>query len=88
MGSSRTRKWRTERQAGREELTTEEARDHVTDAVEEEEFGDVEGFDEHGETGGGDGGETDDVDDADDVEDEPGWARQGLLEEWHRFVCL
>ena len=53
------------------------------DAVEEEEFGDVEGLDEHGEGGGRNGEEGDYVDDADDVEDDVAWTGQGLFEERH-----
>ena len=54
--------------------------------VEEEEFGDVEGFDEHGEAGRGNGGQADNVEDTDDVEDDVAWASQRLFEERHCFV--
>lgn len=55
----------------------------MADCVEEEEFGDDEGFDEHGETGDDDGEEADDVHGSDDVEDDVAWTCQRFLEERH-----
>lgn len=55
--------------------------------VEEEEFGDLEGFDQHTEACGDDGDECDDIADADDVEDDVSWAGQRALEERH-FVIV
>lgn len=58
----------------------------MCDAVEEEEFGDVEGLNQHGEAGSYACRQGDYVDDADDVEDDVAWACQGPVEERHRCV--
>lgn len=55
----------------------------MADRVEEEEFRDDEGFDEHGEAGDNDGEETDDVHGPDDVEDDVAWTCQRFLKERH-----
>ena len=47
--------------------------------VEEEEFGDDEGLDEHGEAGADTGQEREYVHDADGVEDDVAWASQRFL---------
>lgn len=58
-------------------------------AVEEEEFRDYEGLDEHDGASRDDREERDDVEDADDVEDDVPWASQrvagaaGALEDAH-----
>lgn len=48
-------------------------------AVEEEEFGDYKGLDEHREACTDAGEEGNDVHDTDDVEDDVAWSRQGFL---------
>ena len=60
-------------------LTGEDGGDEMADAVEEEEFGDDEGFHEHGEAGTDAGEEGNDVHGADDVEDDVAWTSQGLF---------
>ncbi|KAL9592335.1 MAG: hypothetical protein Q9179_006818, partial [Wetmoreana sp. 5 TL-2023] len=57
--------------------------DDVADGIEEEEFGDDEGFDEHGEASDDDGEETDDVQDADDIKDDVAWTSQWFPKEGH-----
>ena len=57
----------------------------MRDTVKEEEFGYVEGLNQHGEAGSDHHGQTDYIDDSDDVEDDITWTGQGLLEERH---CL
>lgn len=68
-------------------LTAQGGGDDVADCVEEEEFGDDEGFDEHGEAGDDDGEQADDVHGSDDVEDDVAWTCQRFLEERH-LECL
>lgn len=68
---------------GKRGFTAQECSNDVADCVKEEEFGDDEGLDEHGEGGDDDGEEGDDVHGADDVEDDKAWTRQGFLEEGH-----
>ena len=53
------------------------------DGIKEEEFGDLEGLDEHTEACSDNSDEGDDVADADDVEDDVAWAGQRALEEGH-----
>lgn len=67
-------------------LTAQGCGDDVADCVEEEEFGDYECFDEHGEGGDNDGEEADDVHGADYVEDDVAWASQWFLKERHRLL--
>ena len=55
----------------------------MADGVEEEEFGDLEGLDQHAEACGDNSDEGDDIADADDVEDDVAWAGQRALEEGH-----
>ncbi len=66
-------------------LTAQEAGDYVGDAVEKEEFRNVEGFDQHSEACCNNGGQSDYVYDADDLEDDVTWACQGFLEERHCY---
>lgn len=66
-------------------LTAQKTGDYVSDTVEKEEFGDVEGFDQHSEAGCNYGGQSDYVDDADNLEDDVTWACQGFLEERHCY---
>ena len=51
--------------------------------VEEEEFRDLEGLNQHTEACGDNGDERNDVADSDDVEGDVAWAGQRALEEWH-----
>lgn len=51
--------------------------------VEEEEFRDDEGLDQHDEASCDDGKKGDYIHHADDVEDEVAWTSQGSLEERH-----
>jgi len=68
------------------QLTGQDACNDVRNAVEEEEFGDVECLDQHGEACCGDSDQGDYVYGADDIEDDVAWASQGLLKERHCFV--
>lgn len=68
---------------GEAKLTAQGGGDDMADSVEEEEFGDDEGFDEHREGGDDDGEEADDVHGADDIQDDVAWTSQGFLEERH-----
>lgn len=55
----------------------------MADRIEEEEFGDDEGLDEHGEAGDDDREQGDDVEGADYVEDDVAWTSQWFLKERH-----
>lgn len=55
----------------------------MTDPVEEEEFGDDKGFDQHDGAGGDDGQKSDDVHDPEGIEDYVAWACQGAFKERH-----
>ena len=58
----------------------------MADAVEEEEFGDHKGLDQHDRAGSNDGDEANYVHDADGVENYVAWTGQGALEERHYCV--
>ena len=68
---------------GGRELTAHTACDKMGDAVEEEEFRDDKGFDQHDEAGGDDGEEGDYIQHTEDVEDDVAWTSQGSVEERH-----
>ncbi len=76
-----------EKEGRKEALTAQGGGDDMADGVEEEEFGDDEGLDEHGEAGNDDGKEADNVHGADDVKDDVTWTCQRFLEERH-LECL
>lgn len=64
-------------------LTAQKSGNNVADRIEEEEFGNDESLDEHGEASNDDGKEGDDVEGADYVEDDVAWTSQWFLEERH-----
>lgn len=68
---------------GRMGLTAQEGGNDVADRIEEEEFGDDEGLDEHGEAGNDHREQGDDVEGADYVEDYVAWTSQWFLKERH-----
>lgn len=55
----------------------------MADGVEEEEFGDDEGFNQHAEGGDDDRDEGDDVHGSNDIKDDEAWSSQRFLEEGH-----
>ena len=71
---------------GGKKLTAQERGNDMRAAIEEEEFGDLEGLDKHDGTSGHHGHQGDDVDGADDIEDNVAWASQSSLEKRHGVV--
>ena len=55
--------------------------------VEEEEFGNGKGANDHDDRGGDDGQQSDDVHGADDIEDDEAWAGEAFGRERHCFFA-
>jgi len=70
------------------ELTAQKAGNDMSNTVKKEEFGDIEGFDQHGEACRNDGCQNDYVEDTDDLEDDVTWTGQVFLEERHCCVMM